>query len=302
MGFTFNEFPWTKYYDSDLREILKYMREFENTLKSYADTASELQEAIKDLDDYDKRIDALEKITSSVPNIISRLTDLENLHTRDVETFKEDIANLQKQINDLDISTIYTYIDTKYASLLKMHNKDIYEVYLKMYELFNGLAERLIKLAEIVNALDTSVYNPWTRILAKESIQKNFNYAYADLADMIPTAEEYSELGLSADNYTVYNLSAYEYSVRGKKWLHMDFVYSPVYGFRQNISNVLTSIVNWIVGTISADEYTALDIDADAYSALDISAEEYYKYRTQQGYLQLGKDGITASQYPTIGA
>ncbi len=59
MGFTFNEFPWTKYYDSDLREVLKYMKEFESTLNSYESVIEELQEALSEIDGYDARISAL---------------------------------------------------------------------------------------------------------------------------------------------------------------------------------------------------------------------------------------------------
>ncbi len=303
MGFTFNEFPWTKNYDSDLREVLKYMREFESKLDSYDAVIAELKEALEDIDDYDSRITALEKATSDLASIRSRLTDLEN-------TLDADVIYLQKQIDAISftmgsiedtISGLKDYIDSKFAVLSTKYDNIIYQIYVDMWTLFNGLKDRLIALADIVNNIDTSVYNPWARVLSKESIQKNIDYAYADLADNVPTAEEYSELGLSASDYNDYELSAYEYSVRGRKWLHLDFVYSPVYGFKQNISNVLTSIVNFIQDTLTATEYSALDLDADAYTDLDLTAQDYYSFMTDTGYLRLGKNGLAAQQYSTIG-
>ena len=303
MGFTFNEFPWTKYYDSDLREVLKYMKEFESTLDSYESVIAELQEALSEIDGYDARITALENATSDLASIRSRLTDLENTLDADVVYLQQQIDAISYTLGSLEdtISGLKDYIDSKYNTIVVDVNNKVYQVYVDMWTLFNGLKDRLIALAEIVNNIDTNIYNPWARVLSKESIQKNIDYAYTDLADNVPTAEEYSELGISADDYGDYELSAYEYSVRGRKWLHLDFVYSPVYGFKQNVSNVLTSIVNFIQDTLTATEYSALDLDADSYTALDMSAQEYYSFMANEGYLRLGMDGITAQQYSTIG-
>lgn len=303
MSFTFNEFPWTKYYDSDLREVLKYMREFESTLDSYESVITELQEALDEIDGYDARITALESATSDLASIRSRLTDLENTLDADVVYLQQQIDAISYTLGSIEdtISGLKDYVDNKYNNIIADVSNRIYQVYVDMWTLFNGLKERVIALAEMVSNIDTSVYNPWARVLSKESIQKNINYAYMDLADTVPTADEYSELGLSADDYDDYELSAYEYSVRGKKWLHLDFVFSPVYGFKQNISNVLTSIINYIQDTLTAAEYTALDLDADGYTALDMTAHDYYSFMADEGYLKLGMNGITASQYSTIG-
>lgn len=303
MGFTFNEFPWTKYYDSDLREVLKYMKEFEAKIDSYDEVIAELQDALEDIDGYDARITALENATADLASIRSRLTDLEN-------TLDADVIYLQKQIDAISfelgslgdtISSLKDYIDNKYNTIAVDISNKIYQIYVDMWTMFNGLKDRIIALAEILNNIDTSVYNPWPRIIGKESIQKNIDYAYSDLADNVPTAQEYSELGLSADDYNEYELSAYEYSVRGRKWLHLDFVYSPVYGFKQNISNVLTSIVNFIQDTLTATEFSELELTADDYTALDLTAQAYYSFMANEGYLRLGRDGITAQQYTSIG-
>ena len=62
------------------------------------------------------------------------------------------------------------------------------------------------------------------------------------------------------------------------KMLHLDFVFSPIYGFKQSTSNVLTSILNWIEGTLSADGYQGLNLSADDYTALNLTAADYYSY------------------------
>lgn len=303
MGFTFNEFPWTKYYDSDLREVLKYMKDFEKKLDSYDVVIAELKKALENIEEYDDRITALERATSDLNSIRRRLTDLENTLDADVIRLQDQIDAISFEIGSIEdtIKGLKDYVDSKVNTITIDFNNKIYQIYVDMFTLFNGLKERVIALAEAVSKIDTSVYNPWARVLTKESIQQNVNYTYADLADNVPTAQEYSELGLSADEYSEYELSAYEYSVRGRKWLHLNFVYSPVYGFKQSISNVLTSIVNFIQDTLTATEFSALELTADEYTALNLTAQAYYSFMANEGYLRLGRDGITAQQYTNIG-
>lgn len=303
MAFSFNEFPWTKYYDSDLRQILKYMRNFEAKLKSYDSIIAELKEALEGIGDMEQRITALELATSDLASIYSRLTDLENLHSADVKRLQGEIDALALVVDNIEttISGIKAYVDSRDNVLMADYNAKFYQVYVDMWSIFNGLKNRIIALAEIVSKIDTMAYNPWQRSISKVNLQTNMNYAYADLADMALTAEEYAELGVTATQYSSWNLSAYEYSVRGRKWFHLDFVYSPVYGFRQNISNVLTSIINYVKGTITADEYSTLNLSAYDYEQLDMTADDYYSYMSGQSYLGLGQNGLTANQYSEIG-
>lgn len=298
--------PWNIHYPYQNDEILnldwvlKQIQEFRATLESWADTIRELQEGLEDISDWETRIEALEVMSAKIPVIEKSLNDLANLHDVDVKNLKAMIYDLQKQIDDLDVTALRIYIDSRDNELMADYNKKIYDNYVVTYQLFNALKDRLEILAQIVAELDTTCFNPWPRRMAKEALQDNLNYAYSDLADLVPTAEEYAELGLSATEYNTYDMLARDYSVRGKFNLRMHFVYSPVYGFKQEINNVLTSIVNFIKGTMSATEYSALDLDADAYTALDLTADDYYSYNNQLGYIGTGGTGLTSEQYSTL--
>lgn len=298
--------PWNIHYPYQNDEILnldwvlKQIQEFRATLESWADTIRELQEGLEDISDWETRIEALEVMSAKIPVIEKSLNDLANLHDVDVKNLKAMIYDLQKQIDDLDVTALRIYIDSRDNELMADYNKKIYDNYIVTYQLFNALKDRLEILAQIVAELDTKAYNPWPRRIAKEALQDNLNYAYSDLADSVPTAEEFAELGLSATEYSAYDMLARDYSVRGKYNLRMHFVYSPVYGFKQEINNVLTSIVNFIKGTMSATEYSALDLDADAYTALDLTADDYYSYNNQLGYIGTGGTGLTSEQYSTL--
>ena len=298
--------PWNIHYPYQNDEILnldwvlKQIQEFRATLESWSDTIRELQEGLEDISDWETRIEALEVMSAKIPVIEKSLNDLANLHDVDVKNLKAMINDLQRQIDALDVTALRIYIDSRDNELMADYNKKIYYNYVVTYQLFNALKDRLEILAQIVAELDTKAYNPWPRRIAKEALQDNLNYAYSDLADSVPTAEEFAELGLSATEYSAYDMLARDYSVRGKYNLRMHFVYSPTYGFKQEINNVLTSIVNFIKGTISATEYSALDLDADAYTALDLTADDYYSYNNQLCYIGTGGTGLTSEQYSTL--
>lgn len=293
----FHEYPYQNMHELNLDWILNQLNEFRTQFNQWAETISELQEAVQDLDWLDANMNDL---LVRVPAIEKSLNDLINLHDTDVKYLKSKIDDLQNQINALDINALKLYVDSRDNELMADYNKKIYDNYIVTYELFNGLKSRLEILAELVAQIDTKAFNPWPRVIRKESLQTNLNYAYSDLADSVPTAEEYAELGLSASDYNDYDLLARDYSLFGRIKLKMHYVFSPVYGFKQEINNVLTSIVNFVKGTMSADEFTALDLTADDYTALDITALDYYSYNNQLGYIALGGAGLTSAEYSTL--
>lgn len=298
--------PWFIHYPNQNDEILnldwvlKQLQEFRATFESWRETIHALQEALEDIDDWEDRIAALEVVSAKIPVLEKSLSDLANLEAADVKYLKSLIDDLQSQINALDISALKAYVDSRDNELMADYNKKIYDNYVVTYQLFNALKDRLEILAQIVSQIDTKAFNPWPRRIAKEALQDNLNYAYSDLVDSVPTASEYAELGLSATEYSAYDMLARDYSLRGKFNLKMHFVYSPVYGYKQEINNVLTSIVNFIKGTMSATEYSALDLDAEDYSALDLTADDYYSYNNQLGYIGTGGTGLTSEQYSSL--
>ena len=278
----FHEYPYQNMHELNLDWILNQLNEFRTQFNEWAETISELQEAVQDLDWLDTNMNDL---LVRVPAIEKSLNDLINLHDTDVKYLKSKIDDLQNQINALDINALKLYVDSRDNELMADYNKKIYDNYIVTYELFNGLKSRLEILAELVAQIDTKTFNPWPRVIRKESLQTNLNFAYSDLADSVPTAEEYAELGLSASDYNDYDLLARDYSLFGRIKLKMHYVFSPVYGFKQDINNVLTSIVNFVKGTMSADEFAALD---------------YYSYNNQLGYVALGGAGLTSAEYSTL--
>lgn len=291
MPYTFHEFPHTRNYDSDLREMIGIVRDIEEYLGTIDDTITQLQEAIKDIDSMKNAIAALESATSDLPSIRNQIAEL---YVND-SIMVERIESLETWINTLEnrFDLVYQYIDAQ---------DHLISLRVEMYRI--TLQEQIDAIRARLSEIDTTSRNPWHYELGYVDLQKNVNLMYADLADEVPIARDYSELGLTAEEYASLELTAYEYAVRGRKHLHMYWVYSPVYGWKQEISNVLTSIVNAIFGTLSASDYSALDMTADEYASMDMTSEDYQRYNptATSGYLRVSPsgNGLTKTQYEHI--
>lgn len=266
-------------YEEDINEL----KELSGDIIGLKDSVSKLQDSLAILDEY------------SHYNI--------NLLLANDEAISRDLKALTDSVNKVitEYDKLKDYIDSRYDSLINKINSSLYDVTKDLYIQIAKLQSEIDNLYKTISELDTKAYNPWARKLQKESLQKNLNFAYSDLADKVPTASQYSEVGLTANEYRDLGLTAHEYALRGSKHLHLCWVFSPVYGFRQEISNVLTSIINYFDETLSADEYTAKDMTADDYSALDIDAITYYHWREKSNdrrviYSPTGR-GLTRRNY-----
>lgn len=287
MAFSFSEFPDTAYYHSDLRQILIRLREIDDTLSKYDETIEALKKELANIGGLYTRVSALESATADLASLRTRLANVEKTVASIIAQEKNDVANLQKQIDDLkelvtnlvvEFNAVFKYIDANVSKL----EFTIADNYRKLLEAIARVEYdcklQIERLTARIDALDTSVRNPWRPQEGRLDQDTNMKYVYKDLADNVPTAREYAELGLTADRYAEYEMRAISYARFGKILLHCDWVYSPITGVVQDINNVLCNIINNHFGTISADAYTAKELTADEYSALELTAFGYYSY------------------------
>lgn len=276
----FHKYPYENFHELNLDWILEQIKEFGATLDSYKEVAEELEEALQQLPDYESRITALESLTDGLDSKLLAINNsIAGLISED-SSLQNQIDALKREFDlfDANFEAVYKYIDSQIAVV----NSDVDAKldafrYSISYDLIK-LQKEVDSLRKIIEQLDTSVLNPWHPELGRVSQDRNQKLVYGDLADECLTAEEYCSLGLSASDYASYDLTAIKYAEFGKKKLHFYWVYAPVDGFRQEISNVLTSIINNVFNTITADVYASLDMTADDYLALDLTASGYQKY------------------------
>ena len=276
----FHKYPYENFHELNLDWILEQIKEFGATLDSYKEVAEELEEALQQLPDYESRITALESLTDGLDSTLLAINNsINGLISEDV-SLQNQIDALKREFDlfDANFDAVYKYIDSQIAVVNSVVDAKLDAFrYSISYNLIQ-LQKEVDSLRKIIEQLDTSVLNPWHPELGRVSQDRNQKLIYNDLADECLTAEEYCSLGLSASDYASYDLTAIKYAEFGKKKLHFYWVYAPVEGFRQEISNVLTSIINNVFNTITADIYASLDMTADDYVALDLTASGYQKY------------------------
>ena len=303
-------YPWCqKVLPLTYDESLSYYEQvckLKNKINECIEVINSYEEVIKELQALVVDLNAMKLAISELENRVGVIdTMLDNLDAED--------KYLQQQINELTelvngvvggYDSLREYVDNKFNELSQRISNQSITIYSEVHRLIHNLQLQIDALSKRLDELDTQAYNPWARVLTKESLQTNLNYAYADLADSVPLASEYSELGLTADEYSQKDLTAYEYSVRGRKHLKLNYVFSPVYGFEQEISNVLTSIVNFLCNTLSATEYANMDLTAEEYATLNLTADDYYRYNPtiSRGYVQVSDlgSGLTRAEYEKL--
>lgn len=287
MGFTFEEFPNADFYKSDLRKILKYVRKIEAYIADIDNVIEDLREAIKDIP-YLKQ--CCEQVQAQLILINNNLDSL-NEKSEDYEYRISELEN--------EYLGFKQYVDNLFNEMKAIHNEDFNLLLYKLNQSRAKLESEIDYLRWRIEQIDTSVYNPW--LARRVGPQENEDFIFNHLADECPTAEEYASLSLTAQQYADFDLMSRDYQEFGKQKLHFYWVFSPAYGWRQEINNVLTSIVDFTCGTLSANEYASLDLDADAYSALDLTSMDYFRFNpnSPSGYVEVNPlgMGLTVDQY-----
>ena len=272
------EFPFTSEYDSDLRAVLKYVRKISDYLKNLDTVIEELREGLARLDGIEEKVDALDTFVAELGTRVNIVeNDIQSIDAH-LSQHDFDITELYSKLKvlEIDLAGIYQYVDDKYAELLAKTNEYFNLLLLKLNQAKVQLQSEIDELRERIDSIDTDVYNPW--MARRVTQQENENFTYNHLADECLTAVQYMSLGYTASEYASLGITSREYQEFGKHKTHFDWVYNPVAGWRQEISNVLTSIVNFVCNTLTATAYVSLDMSADDYAALDLTAEAYLSY------------------------
>lgn len=285
-----HKYPIENLHELDLSWLIKDVQQMEAILAEWEQVINELKEDIA-------KFDELEDDIAEIRSEIADLPDLRNAITVN----EENIADLSNKLETLNLKVLA--IDSKFNAVYRYVDEKDYLLMLKINQAKVQLQAEIDLINDIISKIDTSVYNSW--IGRKVSNQENSDFAFNHLADECLTAEEYLSLGLSAADYAAFSINSRDYQEFGKKKLHFYWVYAPVYGFKQEISNVLTSIVNFLSNTLTASDYASLDLSAADYAALDLSAAQYFSYNPNAsvGYVTVDPNniGLTSEQFAHLG-
>lgn len=297
-----HKYPITNLHEVDLTFMHEDIDRMISILEEWETIIDEIKAGIALYKDLEVRVQVLESEISTIKNELVQLRTNYIALNSDVKILKYDVDVIKNRINIIEttLEGLWTYIDNRIDYVIAKSYQDDLVIMNKLNQMKYQMQQQIDDLYALVEGIITEITNPWHG-LDKMSIEENVKLIYSDLADKTPTATDYFKLGLTADDYSDYDLTALNYAKFGYDRLHLNYVFSPVYGFRQDISNVLTSIVDFLRGTLSASQYSALDLTADEYTALDLDAATYYSYQSNVGLVGLTGEGLTSSEYSQLG-
>lgn len=297
MGFGFDEeFPFTSYYDSDLREVLKYVRKLTDYVKTWDEVVAELKAAISELDQYGKDISDLKvttaklekdvnKLRSDVTFIFNNLTEINNwkdLTDGKVRALALRIDGLRVYVDDMD-----KVLMADYNNKFILYNLKMKQMHSQLMELINGIITRMEYMIE---HLSSDVYDPVRA--ERVSFDKNNEYIYAGLRYGGITEEAFAELGLSERELQEASLTQYDLSFNSVFFLKDFYMFSPVRGIRMSPYQALSDVLTFICGTMTEEQFAALNLTEEEFEALNLTEKDYLTFNSSDGrYVVITNDG-----------
>lgn len=223
MGFTNFEFPHTRTWDSDLREIIDLYKELkaitdniDSFIKShleayiiewekrFAELESEIskQQADFSVEVYKHLEEQLATVKSELQKQLTMIRTDFDKYKADVNTnigeMQSTITTFQAYVNS-QLSNLRTYIDAQ-NELQELHWKDVVN---EMYEYIENLR---LEMPEIVNPINGRI----------TTIEQALDDVFGALRFNALTASEYDSLEITAQEYDAKELSTTDYDYNGK--------------------------------------------------------------------------------------
>lgn len=309
MGFTFEEFPNADYYDSDLRAILRYIREVNAYIKTWDEVVEEMKAAIAQMQGFDSRISNIESETADLQNRVDVIepklaqlrTSVEYIYTTlsEIDDWKQ-LTDAKLLILGNRIDRLRVYVDdmdkaimADYNNKFMLYNLKLNQMKSQLMSLINGLIERF---AYVLEHLSSDVYNPisTTRI----TFDDNNKDIYANLRYGGITEERFAELGLTEEQLQGLNLRQKDFAFNSVYFLKDFYMHSPCAGTRMSLFQVASDILCFLCGTMTESEFVALNLTEEEFEALGLTEEQYLRYNSSRGVVvDPNGSGLTESQY-----
>ena len=288
-----HEYPYTDPYRSNADWLINKVKEFGQTLDSWEGTINQLLEALQELDGWEDRIQILEAATADLPKIRTHLTELDasivDLYNADSATNRridaitinydlvlEELAGLQAlQKVYLDLANEYT--DAKLKSFY-------IEYRAKVYELEEAIEELRALRPETLN-------NPVRGV--RNNLQRSYNLAYNDMREDALNVAQFAELGLTVNQFSALGLNALWFGLHSRSVFKWDYVTAPISKLYKPIAHAINELLEYICGSFTVSEFSALDLTCEGFAALDYTCLEYMEAND-------AARGLTVSQYSDI--
>lgn len=290
-------------YEEEILKLIHKINEMINLFNEWEAIILELQQAIVDIPQMKENINSLltdvREMKVTLTEYEARLMALEKgmaENSEDIVELREQVEGIQYTVNNT-LDEFMVKVDAKINAITYNLDEEVHLLAYKINQIKVDLYAKFGALKERMDSIDTSAINPWWQDLGRLTPDENMKKIYNDLADNLPTAEEYCKLGYTADEYKEFLLRARKYARFGKQKLNFFWVYNPLTGWRQELNNVLTALVNDCKGTMTAEQYKGGDMTAEDYTRLGLTAYEYYSFSVDRLGIYESNGVLQSEQY-----
>lgn len=325
MAFGNFEFPNANVYDSDLREVLRQIKELTDRYNIVVQTVEDIDtkttEAIDEIaaviDELQKEWDRLEIVVNQY--ISNALESFETKFDSKLEIYKEEVNNLIRDF-DTRLKSIEIFFDTfneKMALLKEYSDNEDKKLWLNVLNRYDPIIDEINKALEdiyaILDMLDIpNIYNPLRgRYESHEKVVRDLYEAerYGGLRNW-----ELENYNLTNDEFNALNLCNYDIAIN-LRWIIEDFgVRRTVHVYNGNRTipyNSDSFILTMMCGTLTNEKFIALDMTNEEFEALDLTNAEYLTYLSNPhgyvtpedliGYVHTNGNGLSNAQLDTLG-
>ena len=268
------EFPNASFYDSDLRELLTMYEKLTAEYDSILATVEALNKKIDDLYNY---VDA--QIAEAVKNALAEVN-------AKIEVINTKIATIESALfaQDEKINNLKQYTDTRFTEERDITNSTIEQerndIETELRQLTIDFSTELFELWEYVRDLSFTlppIYNPVRG--GYETIPKTVDDLWNALRVHALTVARYTANALTVEEYKTLQLTATEYATSARSIIEPPKAANRLTGNWTTINNAIASAGQvGAVNSLSAAEYSDLNLSADEYAAEELSVNQYDFY------------------------
>lgn len=319
MAFGNFEFPNANVYDSDLREVLRKLRELIDKYAIVVQTVEDLEERIIVVEgiaaELQKEWANLEKVVNQY--IKTALDAFEVKFDGKLLLYK---AEVDQELSEFDrrLKAIELYFDSfnERLRLLKEYSdtedeKLRIELNSRIDDIFDIFDKELDAIWEILDTMDiVTIYNPLrARYDTHENVVRDLYEAerYGGLHNW-----ELENYDMTNEEFAALNLCNYDMAIN-LRWIIEDYgvrrTVHPYNGTKTIPYNADSFLLTMFCGTMTNSEYTALDLTNEEFEALDLTNADYLTYNANTvvrqsdltGFVNTSGNGLTNTQLGTLG-
>lgn len=280
MSYTQFDFPHTHMYDSDLRELINY---YEQLVKAYNSLVADI-EALQEWKT--EHVEEYEKLLTKVNNLENEITTFESKIEAAFAKFKSDT---ETEINDkfnsamTEFTNMFNALENEMTTQLANMKLEINQLAIELSNAISSFRTEMVEYLDerfelfIQNLPDYEnliVHNPVRGIDTTVQVALDDLYSYFNVFGL--TAQQFDSLELTCAEFDAKGLTAHEFDSNGYKLLgYPDPTYymrDPFTGEWALISDVVMKLFALHAGTMTAEQFEALDLTCNEFDALEITA------------------------------